>query len=228
LLKGMGAGNGLLTANVPLAELKAAGRAAGGSVNDAYVAAVLGGVRRYHERHHVMVDTIPIAMPVSIRTKDDPAGGNKFAGVRFTGPLAECDPAARIKLIGDFVRGIRDEPAISFMNHASAALTLLPNVAIAEVSARLTTASDLQISNIRGLDRRAFLAGAEVLAMYPLGPRPGVAAMVTLLTYNGMCCIGLNVDPGVFTDIVVLAECLLEGFGEVIELGGAQITDVSS
>ena len=36
-------------AEVPLADLKAAAKSAGGSVNDAFVAAVLGGFRRYHE-----------------------------------------------------------------------------------------------------------------------------------------------------------------------------------
>jgi diacylglycerol O-acyltransferase len=37
----------------PLAELKSAGKVGGGSVNDAFVAALLGGLRIYHERHGV-------------------------------------------------------------------------------------------------------------------------------------------------------------------------------
>jgi hypothetical protein len=63
-----------------------------------------------------------------------------------------------------------------------------------------------------------YLAGVKVLGMYPLGPRPGVAGMVAMITYDGTCCLGLNVDPDVFQDGDVLTRCLEEGFAEVAEL----------
>ena len=40
----------LAVIDVPLAWLRAAGREAGGSVNDAFLAALVGGLRIYHER----------------------------------------------------------------------------------------------------------------------------------------------------------------------------------
>ena len=67
----------------PLADLKAAAKSAHGSLNDAYVAALLGGLRRYHERHGVHLDDLSMVMPVSLRKADDPMGGNKFAGAYF-------------------------------------------------------------------------------------------------------------------------------------------------
>lgn len=78
----------------------------------------------------------------------------------------------------------------------------------------------MQISNIPGQRRPAYLAGAQVLATYPLGPRPGVALMATMLTYDGHCCIGINVDAGVFPRLDVLQQCLEDGFGEVLALAG--------
>jgi len=78
----------------PLADLKAAGRAAGGSVNDAFLAALLGGFRRYHEHFGVPVDLLPMALPISLRTADDPAGGNRFAGARFAGRSGNPTPAS--------------------------------------------------------------------------------------------------------------------------------------
>lgn len=219
LLAGRGHENRLLTLDLALDDLKAAGKAAGGSVNDAYVAAVLGGLRIYHERYGVEVDRIPIAMPISLRSSDDAAGGNRFAGVRFSAPLAERDPATRIRMIGEFVRDIRDEPAITYLDGASTALSRLPNAAIIELTARATSVVDLQISNIPGLRRAAFLAGAEVVGTYPFGPRPGVAAMVTMMTHNGRCCVGLNVDAQAFPRLGVLKDCLEAGFHEVLDLG---------
>ena len=46
-LTGSGSGYRLDTFDVAFDDLKAAGRAAGGSVNDAFLASLLGGVRRY-------------------------------------------------------------------------------------------------------------------------------------------------------------------------------------
>ena len=84
-LTGGGSGYRLDTFDVPFDDLKAAGKAAGASVNDAFLAGVLGGVRRYHEKLSVTVDSMPVAIPVSLRTDADPMGANKFAGARFGG-----------------------------------------------------------------------------------------------------------------------------------------------
>ena len=123
-------------------------------------------------------------------------------------------------MIRELILTARDEPALGVMGDISGLLTKLPTPALIGLAANLTTTSDMQVSNIRGLTEPTYLAGAEVLGMYPLGPRPGVAVMVALITYNGTCCLGLNVNPDVFPEIEVLEECLREGFAEVIALAG--------
>jgi diacylglycerol O-acyltransferase len=215
-------GSRYLTFDVDLADLRKAARAAGGSVNDAFVAAVLGGVRRFHEAHGSMVDTIPLALPVSLRSDQDPLGGNRFAAARIAAPLAQSDPVERIRSVREAVLSARAEPALGFLDHVSPILTRLPTRAIIELSAGLTSASDLQVSNIRGLTHRVQLAGHDVLRTYALGPRPGVAAMVAMVTYDGTCCIGFTLDPRVFSDRTVTERCLREGFDEV--LAGTAIT----
>jgi WS/DGAT/MGAT family acyltransferase len=218
LLADRGSGTRLLILDVPLRDLKSAGTAAGGSVNDAFIAAILGGLRRYHDYKKVPIDEVVIGMPVSLRNENDPLGGNRFAGIRFPGPAGELDPARRIRAIREHVITARDEPAIGFLDFLSPMLTRLPTRAIIELSAGLTTGSDVQISNIRGIGHPVRLAGAEVLGTYPLGPRPGVAAMVTMITYNGVCCLGLTVDPRVFDDTEAFQESMSEGFAEVLAL----------
>ena len=104
-LTGSGSGYRLDTFDVAFDELKAAGKAAGGSVNDAFIAALLGGVRRYHEKLSLSVDFIPVAIPVSLRTDSDPMGANKFAGARFVAPVGEPDPKTRIAAIQRLRRG---------------------------------------------------------------------------------------------------------------------------
>jgi diacylglycerol O-acyltransferase len=204
--------------DVALADLKAAGRAAGGSVNDAFLAALLGGFRRYHEHFDVQVDRIPMALPISLRTADDPAGGNRFAGARFAGPVGERDPRERIQAIREFVLNARAEPAIGALDLLAPAVSRLPRFALVGLAASLTSVSDVQASNIPGLGYTAYLAGARITRTFPFGPRPGVAAMATMLSYDGTCCIGVNIDPEAITDTGVFERCMREGFDEVLEI----------
>ena len=84
---------------LPLADLRAAAKAVGGSVNDAYLAALCGGLGRYHEVLGVPVDALPLALPVSLRGADDPASGNRFTGVTIAAPVGEPDPVERMKQV---------------------------------------------------------------------------------------------------------------------------------
>jgi WS/DGAT/MGAT family acyltransferase len=215
---GSGFGHRFVLHNVPLGELKAAGKAAGGSVNDVFIAGVLGAFRRYHEHFSISIDLMPIGMPVSLRASDDPMGGNRFAGARFAAPVGEADPRTRIEIIREFVITARAEPALGFLDLVAPALSLLPTAAIIELAAGMTNVSDVQASNIPGIGHPVYLAGARVIGMYPLGPRPGVAAMIAMISYDGTCCIGLNVDPDVISDLEVFETCLREGFDEVLDL----------
>jgi diacylglycerol O-acyltransferase / wax synthase len=210
----------LVVHDVPLASLKTAGKAAGGSLNDAFLAGILGAFRRYHEHFGVSPDQFPIAIPISLRNTGDAQGGNRFAGARFVAPVGEPDPAVRIKLIREFILTARSEPAIGFLEVLAPALSRLPSAALTEIAGGLTNVSDVQASNIPGLGHPVYLAGAKVLRMYPMGPRPGVAAMVTMVSYDGTCCLGVNLDPDVITDVDLFEDCLDKGFGEVLALGG--------
>jgi hypothetical protein len=65
-----------------------------------------------------------------------------------------------------------------------------------------------------------YIAGARVTHMYPFGPLPGCAAMIVLVSHDGTCCVGANVDPAAVTDTDLFATCLREGFDEVLALAG--------
>jgi hypothetical protein len=203
-----------------LAGLRGAGKTAGGSVNDAFVAAVLGGFRIYHKHIGVYADRMPVALPVSLRSRDDPQGGNRFAGARFAAPVGEADPRERIQAVREFVLNARHEPAIGVLDLLAPAVSRLPQALVVGLSAGLTAISDVQASNVAGLARPAYMAGARVTHTYLFGPRPGVAAMVVLLSYNGTCCLAINIDPDVITDVELFTACMRQGFDEVLDLDG--------
>jgi diacylglycerol O-acyltransferase / wax synthase len=203
---------------VPLADLRAAAKAAGGSVNDAYLAALSGGLGRYHEALGVPVDELPLALPVSLRTDDDPAAGNRITGVTIAAPVGESDPATRIRLVREQVIARRSEPALDVLDRIAPVLSLLPDAALESITARLTP-PDVQASNVPSYWQETFLAGARVDRQYGIGPLPRVAMMAVLISRAGICTVTFRYDTASFIAPDVLEKGLQLGFDEVIELG---------
>lgn len=201
-----------------LAELKASAKAAGGSVNDAFVAALLGGMRRYHELHGVEIDAMPMGMPVSLRKDDDPMGGNKFAGALFAAPVGISDPVERIAAIRGVVLSVRTEPALDSVAMLAPVVNRLPS-AVGAAAWRLGASADLAASNVPGTPYESYVAGAKVERMYPLGPLPGVAVGVAMVSHVGTCCLGFNIDGTAVKDHEALMGCFADGLDEVLEVG---------
>lgn len=204
---------------IPLDDLRAAGKATGGTLNDAFLGGLLGGLHLYHERHGATVGDIPLALPVSLRTVDeDEAGGNKFAGARVAGPAGAMGPRERMQLVGGRVRAARFEPALDFLGISSGLLSRLPPALLARLTRSFTTSIDVQASNFRGLDREAYIAGARVERWFAFGPVPGSAMMATLTSQLGVCCITVAYDTDAVPDGDELMAALRDGFDEVLAL----------
>jgi WS/DGAT/MGAT family acyltransferase len=209
----------LAALDVSMADLKAAGKAAGGSLNDAFLAALLGGYRRYHESMGASVPaTIPVAIPVSVRKAGDPEGGNRISSARLAAPLAERDPVRRVVDVRAQVLSAKGEVAGDIVGTFSPALARLPGVLIAPLVGQMTKGNDLQASNVPGLQGEVFLAGAKVERMYGMGPLPGCAAMISIISHGPVGCVGINLDPAAFTEPRLFVDSLVEGFAEVLEL----------
>ncbi|GAA4471503.1 wax ester/triacylglycerol synthase family O-acyltransferase [Rhodococcus olei] len=222
LLRDRGLGRWFGVLEVPLAELRAGAHAAGGSVNDAYVAALLGGFARYQRKRGQEPCPVPMGMPVSMRTGADPSGGNRFTAVRFAGPATEPDPVARIAKVRAIVLGLRDEPALDALELAAPLANLLPTWLLADWYLSQSSGLDLQASNVAGVPVPVYLAGARIERMFPFGPAPGCAVMATMVSHVGVCCIGVNLDTAAVTEPALFMDCLQEGLDEVVGLGAAE------
>jgi diacylglycerol O-acyltransferase len=204
--------------DIEFADLRAAAKESGGTINDVYLASLLGAFRMYHAKMGYAIQQMPIAIPISVRREDDDEGGNKFAGARFAAPVGIADPLARIKAIGELVRSARAEPAIDGMSFLAPALARLPGPLLGSLAGSLTKANDLQASNVPGFREELYIAGARIERLYGFGPLPGCATMITLVTHGGTCCIAANVDRAAVTDPDLFSQCLADGFAEVLGL----------
>ncbi|OBF98486.1 diacylglycerol O-acyltransferase [Mycobacterium sp. 852002-51152_SCH6134967] len=199
--------------------LHRAAKAAGGSINDAYLAGLCGALRLYHEAKGVPLDTLPMAVPVNLRSDADPAGGNRFAGLNLAAPIGLTDPEIRIRNIRSQMTTKREERAIDMVSAIAPLVGLLPDTALETMAGSIVN-SDVQASNVPVYAGDTYIAGAKVLRQYGLGPLPGVAMMVVLISRSGYCTITTRYDRAAITDQELWARCLLSGFDEVLALGG--------
>ena len=202
------------THEVPLPALKQAGRLAGGTLNDAFMAGIAAGLRRYHSHHGVTVGDLHVTMPLSIRGDEDPVGGNRLTLMRFDLPVGIVDPAERIARIHESVAAVRAEPSLPYTQAMAGALNLLPRWYLASVLRHV----DFLASDVPGIPVPVYLGEARVTMQYPFGPTIGAGVNVTLMTYVDTCAMGINVDVGAIPDYDVFHACLVAGFEEVLEL----------
>lgn len=201
---------------VPLPAMKRAAAAHGGHLNDAFLAAVTGGLRRYHALHGAQVGDLRVTLPVSLREPGDPAGGNRITLMRFKLPAASTDAGERLRATHQVVERVRGERSLPHTQGIAAALNLLP----AQFVGSMLKHVDFLASNVPGVPVPLYLAGARVERWYPFGPTIGASVNLTLMSYVDTCCIGINVDTGAVPDPDRLVACLREGFAEVLDLGG--------
>lgn len=216
IMKGRSEARHLDMLEVRLKDLKRAGTAAGGSLNDAFMAAATGGLRRYHDEHRASVDELRVTLPISLRTPDDPPGGNHITLIRFTVAVSDVDPASRIRAMRGLCRTARDERSLRYTGAIAGVLNLLPRGFIGGMLKHI----DFLASNIPGFPFPVYLAGIRMERYVAFGPTTGTAVNLALMSYDGTCCVGISIDTAAVDDPDVLVECIREGFEEVLALGG--------
>ena len=204
----------------PLDAFKAASKRSGASLNDAYIAGIAGGFRRYHEQLGQPIDKLPMVFPVSVRTAADGLGGNHFVGGQFDAPLDEPDPVACMKQVGAFVEHLREEPALDVLLRVMPVVGRLPTPLLGKMMSGVTAAQDVQATNVPGLRHPVYIAGARVTHFFGFGPLPGCAAMFAMLSHDQRCCIGINTDAAAVREPDRLVECMRLSFDEIIGTPG--------
>ena len=92
------------------------------------MAAVTGGLHRYHDRRGAPVDELRVTMPISIRRPDDPIGGNRITLMRFVVPISDPDPESRTcRALGGLCKAAQLERSLPLTNAIAGPLNLMPS-----------------------------------------------------------------------------------------------------
>lgn len=200
-----------------LAPLKRAGKAAGGSVNDALLAAVAGMMRDYLAAAGTdLGGRPPVALvPVSVRREGED-GGNRISTVFVDLPVDEPDPAIRIATIAATMRELKDSAAVRagalFVGATGQAPPLVSSMLVRAMGN--IRAFNLVVSNLPGPQQPFYIDGVRLLEVYPaVPPNPANQGLtVGILSYDGSVHAGLiadaRLDPPVATAAAALAAAL--------------------
>ena len=204
------------TIELPMQDLKAAAKAHGGTLNDAFVAAVLGGLREYHDGRDAQCDQLRMTMPINLRSSEAAGtGGNHWTPARFIVPLDIADISERMSAVRKLVLSERSEPALGLTGPLSAMLNRLPTSTVTAIFGGLLKGVDFITSNVPGAPIPVYLGGAEVTHMFAFAPPAGAGVNVTLVSHNTTCCIGVVAYAAALPDLDYFLECLKRGIAEV-------------
>ncbi len=211
-------------ATAPLKGLHdASKRLAGATVNDAVLASVAGGLRRWIERQHGSLGDLRVKVPVSLHHEgDDAANRDSFFALGL--PLAEPDPVVRI-------RKIHAQTAERKAEHDAAELDELLR-GLRGVSPQLARFCEkleqsprrfaLNVSNVPGPARAVSVRGAPVTELHTIAEiGEHHAIRVAVQSYASDLCFGVCGDPGVVEDLSTFAGGIEAEAAELVAVGGS-------
>jgi diacylglycerol O-acyltransferase / wax synthase len=210
---------------VSLDDAKSAARKMDGSVNDFFVAGAALGALAYHGERKTPVEAVNMTFVVSTRT-DKAMGGNSFTPVPLQVPGAlDSDVAERFHQLRDLMADRRKVvKGGGAMSAVAGVANLLPTSMTTRIARQQAAKIDLATSNLRGAPIQTYIAGAQVLALIPLGPVAGTAANLTTISQNGWLDMGLLVDPAAVTDPAGLRRNIDEAYRELLAAGGIDVS----
>ena len=216
VMRDRGLGRRLDVFDLSLDDVKRAAKVTEGSVNDVFVAAVVGGLHRYHTRHGESPESLRMTLPINLRREGDDSGGNHFAPARFAVPATIVDPCERVQAIRTLVHQWRAEPALQLTGQVAGVLNRLPTATTTALFGGMLKCCDFVATNVPGAPVPVFAAGAQVMRMYAFAPPAGAAVNVSLISHCDTCCVGVVTDTTAVPDAAVLLTCLREGFDELL------------
>lgn len=212
---------GSITLSLP--RVKAVGKAAGGSLNDAVMAISAGMLRRYLAQHGEVPDKpLTAGVPISLRDEGNANANNQVFAMIC--PLATniADPKQRLATIiaesgkakdmvnpfKAFVPLMTNASALGLPVAAQLLALLYSRSGLADV---LPPATNVCISNVPGPRMTLYAAGAELLHLYPVSiVTHGMALNITVQGYRDQLDFGLIAGANILPDVQALTDLLEE------------------
>jgi len=213
-------------ADAPVQTFKDVKNALGGTVNDVVLATVAGALYRLlrHRKEPTRGRVLRAMVPVSVRADDQKSTlGNRVSSIFVDLPVGPMGAKRRLAMIRETTKHLKESGyavgAEFLMNIGSWAPPTIHAMA-ARLAAR-TRVMNLVVSNVPGPQVPMYIAGARLLAQYPVMPiaeAMGLSIAVTSLA--GTMAFGITADWDTLPDIDVLAQALEDSLAELRKAAG--------
>lgn len=216
--------------SVPLAELRAIGRAHGATLNDMVLMLCSTALRRHFARHRALPrKSLIAAVPVSLREAGDATSDNQASITVVSLGTHIADPRKRLQHILAATAAMKammgsvkkvlptDFPSFGLPWIMQAATRLYGRARVAD---RIPQLANVAISNVPGPSAPLYLAGARMLTNYPTSVVVhGMALNITVQSYDQSLDFGLMADAKAMPDVRQLADAITVAFDDVRALG---------
>jgi diacylglycerol O-acyltransferase / wax synthase len=186
----------------------------GATVNDAVLAVVAGGLRRWLEAHHGHLGAVRVKVPVSLHGPPVASGddgsqpGNRDSFFCLDLPLGSADPVDRLAAICGATRVRKQGHDAQHLDAMMRQLAHTPR--LSRFAARILAhprSFALNVSNVPGPRQPVHVLGVPVTALYPLAEiREHHALRVAVVSLAGTLNFGLVADPTLLPDVDRLAD----------------------
>jgi diacylglycerol O-acyltransferase len=213
---------------LPLSDVRRVRSILGGTTNDVVLAVTAGALRSFFAARGEQLSSSLVGMvPVSVRTEDESGAlGNRVSAMLVSLATGIGDPVDRLHRISDETGTAKDQSEfIDAQVFAGWAQSLVPSLATR--LSRLVTnfrlfdhvapLFNLIVSNVPGPDFPLYLAGARMVAMYPLGPIiEGAGLNVTVFSYLDTLYVGLQGCRTLLPDLDTIGRGMEESLAELV------------
>lgn len=200
-------------ARAPFRATKDAAKRLGGTLNTAFLTAAADAASAYHVEMGSPVESLRASMAISTRT--DESGSNAFSLARLLVPTGEMPIDERFRAIHEATQVAREASRSAGLDTLATITTALPTSVITRLARQQGQTIDFATSNVKGSPVPVFIAGAQLLEIYPIGPLGGVAFNLTLMSYLGSLDMALNIDTAAVENPELLAACLERSFKDL-------------
>jgi len=199
-LKGRPGGSKAVAWNepLPLADVKAVGKALGCSVNDVLLSCATGAIRGYlvERGEPVRGAELRAMVPVNLRPSGPPRSlGNKFGLVPLLLPIGIEDPLERVLTVRSRMNDLKDgytaPVALALLGAAGMAPRMIQKQALDFLASKATAV----MTNVPGPQHALYLAGSHLQRMMFWVPQTGdIGVGISILSYDGGVQFGLVTD----------------------------------
>lgn len=204
---------------VDVEELKAAGKALGGTINDAFITGLAEAAFRYHAARDVNIETVNSSFVLSTRT-DNKAGGNAFTPVPVRLPAGKMTIKKRFVAVVEALTAAKEAAErTGGITGLSGIANLLPTSVVTQTARTQAGKIDFATSNLRGAPFELYCSGAKVISTIAMGPVAGTGANITAMSYNGAFDIGIFADPAAITEPAAFRDDVEAAFADLVAAG---------